>query len=135
MSTTTSPASTIKAVRSAETGCVVYIDASAIPAGVKHGAADCKCVKIHGPEELEYIQNSIRVFLATGNESSTSLSSSSESNSRVFGAKPSVEVAHMLLGITPVGGAAMGNPADANSDNKWKKEGGKTWWSTIFGGK
>ncbi|KAK7992933.1 hypothetical protein PG996_012041 [Apiospora saccharicola] len=133
MSTPTSP---IKAVRSAETGCVVYIDASAIPAGVKHGAADCKCVKIHGPEELEYIQNSIRVFLTTGNESSTSLSSPSESNnSRVFGAKPSVEVAHMLLGITPVGGAAAGNPAGADSDNKWKKEGGKTWWSTIFGGK
>ncbi|KAK8014243.1 hypothetical protein PG990_007539 [Apiospora arundinis] len=44
--------STIQAVRSAETGCVVYIDASAIPAGVQHGRADCRCVKIHGPEEL-----------------------------------------------------------------------------------
>ncbi|KAK8069184.1 hypothetical protein PG994_005800 [Apiospora phragmitis] len=124
MSATTAFPSTITAVRSAETGCVVYIDSSAIPAGVKHSSADCRCVKIHGPEELEYIQKSIRVFLATGSESSSSSAEpiTNNSKSRVFGTKPSVEVAHMLSGMTPVGGAAMSNAA-AYSDKQWKMEG------------
>ncbi|KAK7943787.1 uncharacterized protein PG986_012900 [Apiospora aurea] len=127
MSTTT-----LLAVRSADTGCVVYIDSSAIPAGVKHGAATCRCVKIHGPEDLESIQNSIRVFLAASDSSS----SPSSKRSGAFGAKPSVEVAHMLLGMAPVGGAAAARSnAAAYSDNKWKMEGGKTWWSMIFAGK
>ncbi|KAK7975721.1 hypothetical protein PG989_014184 [Apiospora arundinis] len=122
--TTTTNPSTIQAVRSAETGCVVYIDASAIPAGVQHGRADCRCVKIHGPEELEYIQHSIRGFLAAGSESGDRM--------MMFGAKPSVEVAHMLLGMTTT---ATTTAAEASDENKWKKEGGKSWWSMIFAGK
>ncbi|KAK8044751.1 hypothetical protein PG993_004775 [Apiospora rasikravindrae] len=123
MSTTTT--TTLQCVRSADTGCVVYIDSSAIPAGVKHGRANCRCVKIHGPEDLESIQTSIRVFLAAGG-----------GPHGAFGAKPSVEVAHMLLGMTPVGGAAAARRnAAAHSENKWKMEGGKTWWSMIFAGK
>ncbi|KAK6066702.1 hypothetical protein SCUP515_10511 [Seiridium cupressi] len=101
-------AATTRTVRRADTGCMVYIDAGAIPTGMRHGIEHCPCVKAHGPEEFDEMVSTIKSFLAED-----------EGKHAVFDAKPSVEIAHVLLGI------------GSKQERAWRKN-NKSWWSSVF---
>ena len=79
-------------VRSAETGCAVYLDATASPSGLKHGGARCRCVPIHGPDEMASVVKSIRTLLA-----------SEGPGPGLFFEKPSYEISLILLGVVAPG--------------------------------
>lgn len=79
-------------VRSAETGCAVYLDASASPSGLRHGGPRCRCVPIHGPDELASVVKSIRALLA-----------SEGPGPGLFFEKPSYEISLILLGVVAPG--------------------------------